>query len=241
MIARHPSRVPGLYAIRTDTKGERSFTYWRDQSAVRDFFALPEHDALMEKAAGADLLLLSGITLSLFDRADRSRLAALADRLRSRGGMVAFDGNFRARGWASHRDAAAAFADFGAHASIALPTVEDEALLHGISQAPAAIAARWHALGVPEVVVKMGPDGAYVSIDGVGQVVPTTPIAPVDTSGAGDAFGAAYLSARLARHDAAAAAAFGHRLASETVRHRGAIPPRDAVEQIQHGRPPHSG
>ncbi|MDG2231893.1 MAG: PfkB family carbohydrate kinase, partial [Paracoccaceae bacterium] len=28
-------RVPGLYAITTNAQGERSFSYWRDQSAAR--------------------------------------------------------------------------------------------------------------------------------------------------------------------------------------------------------------
>ena len=33
-------RVPGLYAITTDHHGERSFSYWRDQSAARRLFQL---------------------------------------------------------------------------------------------------------------------------------------------------------------------------------------------------------
>src|SRR5690349_6649726 len=40
-----PERHAGLYAIRTDPSGERSFTYWRDQSAARRMFDLPESSA----------------------------------------------------------------------------------------------------------------------------------------------------------------------------------------------------
>ena len=40
LVLRHPSRGPGLYAITTDETGERSFTYWRDNSAAREMFAL---------------------------------------------------------------------------------------------------------------------------------------------------------------------------------------------------------
>jgi len=235
LIARHPGRQPGLYAIRVDDRGERSFTYWRGQSAVRDFFALAYADTLLDRAAEADLLFLSGITLSLFDSAGRSQIAELADRVRQRGGMVAFDGNYRPRGWSSPLEAESAFADFAPHATIALPTLEDEALLSGRKEEAEAVAARWHAHGVPEVIVKLGADGAYVSTADQKALVPTTPVVPVDTSGAGDAFDAGYLAARLAGHDAAAAAAFGHRLAGETVRHRGAIPAREAVIHIQPG------
>ncbi|WP_232476109.1 sugar kinase [Flavisphingomonas formosensis] len=233
LIARHPLRVPGLYAIRVDEKGERSFTYWRDRSAARDFFALPQSAALMEQAAAADLLFLSGITLSLFDGAGRRRIADLADRVRRHGGIVAFDGNFRPRGWGSPDEAERAFLDFAARATIALPTAEDEALMHGHQETPEGIADRWHAQGVAEVIVKLGAEGAFVSADGVRELVPTTPVMPVDTSGAGDAFDAGYLAARLADYGPAAAARFGHRLAGETVRHRGAIPTRDAVIHIQ--------
>lgn len=233
LIARHPSRVPGLYGIRVDDKGERSFTYWRDSAAARDFFVLPQSAVLFEQAADADLLFLSGITLSLFSGADRGRIADLADRIRARGGIVAFDGNFRPRGWESPLEAERAFLDFAAHATMALPTAEDEALMHGQLESPEAIADRWHQQGVREVIVKLGADGALVSAEGVRELVPTTPVQPVDTSGAGDAFDAGYLAARLAKHDPAAAARFGHRLAGETVKHRGAIPARHAVIHIQ--------
>ena len=235
LIARHPARVPGLYGIRVDAAGERSFTYWRDRSAVRDFFALAEADALLAEAATADVLLLSGITLSLFDAAGRGRIADLADRVRARGGIVAFDGNYRPRGWASAFEAKAAFAEFAPHATLALPTGEDEALLHGRAEEAEAIAARWHAAGVRDVIVKLGAAGAFISTPDARMLVPTAPVVPVDTSGAGDAFDAGYLAARIAGHAAPAAARFGHRLAGETILHRGAIPPRDAVIHLQPG------
>ncbi|MEJ2030652.1 MAG: PfkB family carbohydrate kinase, partial [Maritimibacter sp.] len=37
-IRGHPDRLPGIYAIAVDEAGERSFTYWRDQSAARTLF-----------------------------------------------------------------------------------------------------------------------------------------------------------------------------------------------------------
>lgn len=233
MVARHPVRVPGLYGIRVDAAGERSFTYWRDRSAARDLFALPQADALMARAGEADLLFLSGITLSLYDGAGLARIAAAADAVKARGGMVAFDGNYRPRGWTDARAAQKAFLDFAPHATLALPTAGDEAMLWGGDETAEEIAARWHGAGASEVVVKLGADGALVCADGGLAHVPTTPVVPVDTSGAGDAFDAGYLAARLAGLDPVAAARFGHRLAGETIRHPGAIPPRDAVADLR--------
>ena len=34
-VFRHVSRAPGMYLIETDETGERSFTYWRNESAAK--------------------------------------------------------------------------------------------------------------------------------------------------------------------------------------------------------------
>jgi len=232
MIARHPDRVPGLYGIRVDAQGERSFTYWRDRSAARALFDMPESAALLERAADADVLFLSGITLSLYDATARARLGQVADTVRERGGIVAFDGNYRPRGWTDAGAARAAFEDFAGHVTLALPTAGDEAMLYG-DETPDVIARRWHGAGAGEVAVKLGADGALVSTGAATTRVPTVAIAPIDTSGAGDAFDAGYLAARLAGQPPMEAARLGHRLAGETIRHPGAIPPRAAVADIR--------
>ena len=41
-ILRLPGRLPGLYIIQTDLKGERRFSYWRETSAARLLFQAPE-------------------------------------------------------------------------------------------------------------------------------------------------------------------------------------------------------
>lgn len=232
LIARHPDRVPGLYGITVDDAGERSFAYWRDRSAARDLFALPEAEALLARAVEADLLILSGITLSLYDAPGRARLGAVAAAVRARGGMVAFDGNYRPRGWPDAATARAAYADIAPYVTLALPTAEDEAMLHGRSDTPQEIARRWHDTGAGEVVVKLGAEGAWVSAAGDAALVPTEVCRPVDTSGAGDAFDAGYLAGRLAGQAPDEAARLGHRVAGRTIAHPGAIPPREVIAEF---------
>lgn len=225
MVLRDPSRMPGLYAIRTDASGERSFSYWRSDSAARRFFALPDAAMLFPRAMAADLFYFSLISLAVLPDEGRHALIDVARRLRTAGRTVAFDGNYRPALWADRaeavrwRDAAIGCATIG------LPTAEDEALLSGEPDADA-VEAHWRAAGAQEVVVKMGAAGCRLT--GGAVVAPVTSLVPVDTSGAGDAFNAAYLLARMAGEAPEDAASAGHRLAGWVIQRRGAVPDRDA-------------
>ncbi|GAA0869156.1 sugar kinase [Brevundimonas basaltis] len=223
-----PDRVPGLYAIRTDDAGERTFTYWRETSAARNFFALRDSARAAEAMKRADLFYLSGITLSLFDDAGRATIHAIARAVRARGGKVAFDPNYRPRNWPSHSAAREAVAAFLPLVDWALPTFEDEQALMG-DATPADTDARWRAAGASLVIVKQGPDGALASDGGPARLVETAPIQPVDTTGAGDSFNAACLHALMSGADLVAAVEAGHRLARQVIQHRGAIIPVDRM------------
>ncbi|HEY0630373.1 MAG TPA: sugar kinase [Sphingomicrobium sp.] len=229
LILSDPERNPGLYAITTDRRGERSFTYWRSRSAARRMFDLEGAKVVLERASDVTLLYFSLISLAILPPRGRDRLLRLATRVREQGGRVAFDSNCRPRLWRSSgearrmRDAAIALCDIG------LPTLQDERQLSGF-QSAASVVAHWRALGVGEVVVKMGSEGAFV--DGT-PVAPPAPLKPVDTTGAGDAFNAAYLAARLRGKSPAEAASSGHELAGWVVMRNGAIPPADRTAPYQ--------
>ncbi|MBB4858894.1 2-dehydro-3-deoxygluconokinase [Novosphingobium chloroacetimidivorans] len=224
LLLSDPTREPGLYAIQVDEAGERSFAYWRGQSAARRLFELPESGRLAAAAARSDLLYFSLITLAILPESGRRMLLDIASQVRAAGGRVAFDGNYRPRLWASREEAMATRDEAIAHADIGLPTYDDEAQLSGERDADA-VAAHWSGLGCGEVVVKQGGDGCRLP-DGSWSVPPKV-LAPVDTSGAGDAFNAAYLQARLDGSSPDVAAEQGHRLAGWVITRFGAIPPRD--------------
>ncbi len=221
LVLDHPTRSTGLYAISTDAAGERSFSYWRDTSAAREMFALPGSALAMATAAQADLLAFSLISLAILPDEGREALLALARQVRRNGGMVAFDGNYRPRLWASAVEARTARDLAIACATIGLPTLEDEQLL-GQTGDEAAVAAHWLALGCSEVVVKLGPRGCLLA--GGTVIAPPARLQPVDTSGAGDAFNAGYIGARLDGSDCVQASEAGHELAAWTIMRPGAIP-----------------
>lgn len=222
-------RNAGLYVIDTDTRGERNFTYWRDNSPARELFELPGWEAVAESIIEAGTIYLSGITLSIYTNIGLGRLFATLEFARERGARIVFDGNFRPRNWKGDlARARTVYAQALKRSSIALPTFEDEAMLWG-DGSPAATAERLATFGVPEVVVKNGPDGALVMAGGTSHFVPIpAPVEPIDTTAAGDSFNAAYLAARLSGQSAVAAAEAGHVLAGRVIRHRGAILPRQA-------------
>ncbi|AXJ94411.1 MULTISPECIES: sugar kinase [unclassified Sphingomonas] len=225
LVLTDPDRRPGLYAVTNDATGERHFTYWRDTSAARRLFDLSGIAAASASAARADLLVFSLISLAILSPTARAALLDLGRAVRGRGGRVAFDGNYRPALWADAGEARSAHAAAMAIADIGLPSFDDEAALFGDAD-PAVTLARWHDAGVAEVALKCGAQGCWV---GSRLSPPPHVLVPVDTSGAGDAFNAAYLAARMAGIAPLAAAERGHRLGGWVVTRRGAVPALDAA------------
>jgi 2-dehydro-3-deoxygluconokinase len=226
LVLRHPDRIAGLYAIRVDDDGERTFTYWRSQSAAREFFACPGADAAMARAGRARLLYVSGITLSLFDRAGRGKVMELARSVRQNGGQVAFDTNYRPKGWPDQAEARDVFTAFGRLSDIVLPTLDDDRSLFGDTGSESC-AGRWLGLGAKEVAVKLGAEGAYVATQSEHRQIAARAVHKVkDTTGAGDAFNAAYLAHRHAGKDEFGSAEAATVLAATVVQSAGAILPR---------------
>src|SRR5215469_14076838 len=76
LVRRLPGRMPGLYQIQVDDRGERSFHYWRDQAAARAYFDT-DLSPLEAEADDFEALYLSGITLAILPPHGRERLFAL--------------------------------------------------------------------------------------------------------------------------------------------------------------------
>lgn len=227
-VVRVPGRLPGLYMIERNGLGERSFLYWRDRAPAREFF---DHidDLVLERLARFDWLYLSGITLSLYNDDGRARLIELLSRARRNGGRVAFDGNYRPRGWNDATTARRVFDSLLPHVDLALPTFDDEKLLFGDADADSC-AARLRAAGIAEIVVKMGSRGCIVySEGGRTEVIPDEVLQPVDTTAAGNSFNAGYLAGRLSGASLSKSARAGHRLAGVVIQWPGAVIPRDAM------------
>jgi 2-dehydro-3-deoxygluconokinase len=230
-VLRLRGKLPGLYMIETNAAGERRFYHWRDASAVRGLMSLPETEALLASLTDYDLVYLSAITLSLFDLAGRARLIAALQRCRTSGVRVAFDTNFRARGWPDLDLARDAFTQAFAASDIVLASVEDLSALYP-DDGEGALLDR---IDADEIVLKLATPASIVRENGKPTRIEAQPMTGtvVDTTAAGDSFAAAYLHARLTGTEPVAAAKAGHHLAGTVVCHPGAIIPREAMPDMR--------
>ena len=82
---------PGLYSIETDEHGERSFSYWRNQSPSKKIFTGLNGKNLVKNTSKADIFYYSGITIGILDEIQQNQLIDLGSTAKT----SAFDFNFR--------------------------------------------------------------------------------------------------------------------------------------------------
>lgn len=226
-VARLKGKLPGLYMIATDDKGDRRFYHWRESAAARCLLDLAETETLLQSLGGYDLVYLSAISLSIYTESGRRRLFAALREARQRGARIAFDTNFRARGWPDLDVARRIFHEAFETADITLASTEDLLPLYQNESTEGLLAK----IPSGEVILKLAEPASILRVDNTTRRIVAEPVtAPVvDTTAAGDSFAAAYLAARLGGAEPEDAARAGHRLAGLVVCHPGAIIPRSAM------------
>jgi 2-dehydro-3-deoxygluconokinase len=226
-VMRLEGKLPGIYLIGTDAKGERRFFHWRENAAVRSLLDLPETASLLEALGEYDLIYLSAITLGICRSEGRARLLAALREARDKGARIVFDTNFRVRLWPDLDVARAVYAQAFETADIVLASVEDLQMLYPDQAAEALLTC----IPTDEVVLRMAEPVSIVRAAGATQILRAEPVAApvVDTTAAGDSFAAAYIAARLTGAEPIDGARAGHRLAGIVVCHPGAIIPRAAM------------
>ena len=216
-------KVPGLYYITVDATGERSFTYWRNDSAARHMFSGADGQDLLAALDAYDGVYLSGITLAILANTALDALVARLELFHAQGGKIYFDTNFRPALWPDLAVAQAWYKRLLALCDIAFLTLEDEQLLFA-TPTPQAILQRCAGIGVPELVIKCGREPCIIRHQGQVLSIPAVPVARVvDTTAAGDAFSGAYLAERLKGATPVQAAQAAHAVAAKVIGISGAF------------------
>lgn len=220
-IARIDGRTVGLYMIQLN-EGERSFTYWRENSAAKKLASDP--DTLNEAMSSASVIIFSGISIAILSNADRQNLYKALAIDRSNGSLIVFDPNLRPLLWPDTKTMCEEVTKAASLADILLPSFDDEAQYFG-DQSPHVTLDRYANLGAKLVVVKNGSNKilAGSSQRELIEYMPTPVDQPVDTTAAGDAFNAGFLSAYLGGEKIVNALAAGSDLSAKVICHRGAL------------------
>jgi len=173
--------------------GDPHVAYYRKGSAASKM--TPEQmDAI--DLTGFDLLHMTGIlpALSLECRAATKRLM---ERAKTAGITVSFDPNLRPTLWESKAIMIKTLNDLAQLADIVLPGIEEGLTLMG-SDDPAKIADYYQELGAKQVIVKVGPVGAYARDGKTSAMIPGFKVETViDTVGAGDGFATGVISGMI--------------------------------------------
>lgn len=217
-------RCVGIYSISTDNEGERTFNYWRDNSAARTLFTDNDFSVLDE----FDVVYLSAITLAILPDNIRTglleKLATLRDTKKTK---VAFDSNYRPALWESASVAKTTIDNAWRITDIALPSVDDELAVFKENN-EAEVLKRFESYGVTTGALKRGAvgpvgippkDNSIVNYPSVNKVA--------DTTAAGDSFNAGFLHAILSGSDNSTALLAGHNCAAKVIGYPGAIVPKD--------------
>src|SRR6185437_1896964 len=216
---------PGIYGIpldaprqATDRRGQATFSYWRTQSAARQFLQSAQLQHFQELLGQPDLLLISGIALALCSTASFESLCEWIQLHRHECSVI-FDCNYRKALWPSDQHARDRIGTFEKLASVIATGVEDERLLWDAADTTEVIK-RVGSMGV-EYIVRGGRAGCWAGVGEQWDHVASIPVQAIDTAGAGDAHLAGYVAARVSGCGRAESAEFANTVAAVIVSQHG--------------------
>ncbi|WP_022734426.1 sugar kinase [Thalassospira lucentensis] len=219
-VIRVQDAQPGLYMIHLK-EGERSFSYWREQSAAKRLAT--NTDLLARVIAQNEIVYFSGITLAILPEQDRETLLHLLQKARMNGQQIVFDPNIRPRLWETPFQMKLMIEKAAAISNLVLPSFADEQEVF-YDRDGHATADRYLNLGCDEAVVKNGGGPIlYKSRTGKIKDITLERVLPRDTTGAGDSFNAGFIHSRRMGMTAEDAITSAHEIASYVVLQPGAI------------------
>jgi sugar/nucleoside kinase (ribokinase family) len=178
-----PAVATAATVVLVDSGGERTFLHVPGANA-----ALRAEELGEELYRGRALHLAGALVL---DALDGEPAAALLAEARRRGLHTSLDTVYDPAGhWERVLPSLP-------HCRLVTPGLAEAQAITGEAE-PGRAARRLRELGASEVAVTLGPDGCYVSSEQFEGHVPGIPVQTVDSTGAGDAFAAGLLYARLA-------------------------------------------
>ncbi|GAB2694009.1 sugar kinase [Aliiglaciecola aliphaticivorans] len=221
----------GSYMVITDDFGERSFIYWRsDSAAKRMISALSSEQSMALNKAG--MFFFSGISLAILLDEERALFWQKLEEMQQAGVLIVFDPNYRPQLWRSPDIAKMNIEKAFQMADVLLPGVDDFDKLYGVDDVEECIGLCMQ-YSPKELVMKQGEKNVIIVNEQGREIVPIVANDNVvDTTSAGDAFNGVYLGARVSGFDLKTSALAASAAASKVIETPGAIMPRDLFESF---------
>ena len=183
-VQRTSAAITGIFYINVTPDGQRTFFGGRGANAL---LRLPSRSAVFRSGAAA--VHIAGH--SFLDRGPARAATQLINAIHARGGWVSLD-----VGMEPSKAIPQKILQIIRSVDILLVSLDEAAALTGTRDPRRAFASLRKA-GAREVVLKIGQRGCMISAGGRPVLIPSFSVRAVDSTGAGDAFVAAFLQARL--------------------------------------------
>lgn len=226
LVATDPDAFTGIYFVTHDERGHH-FSFFRAGSAASRIAPAGLPRAALGQARA---LHLSGISLAISNSACDASFEAM-HVARAGGALVSFDTNLRLKLWGRDR-ARAVIAEALAQCDVCLPSLDDIAVVAGFED-PDRLADFCLGKGARIVALKLGSRGALVADRDRRVRIAPHPCKPVDATGAGDAFGGAFVARLVAGDDMEAAGRYAAVAAALSTEGYGAVEPIPRAERVR--------
>lgn len=175
------------------SKGDPMTAYYRKESA---FAHIGVDEINKINFDGVKIVHVTGIPPAL-SMSCREATYRLIERAKENGVYVSFDPNLRPALWEDKETMIRVINDLASRCDIILPGINEGLILTG-NEEPSKIADFYQGLGVKDVIIKLGADGAYVRNESESYIQSGFKVDHIiDTVGAGDGFAVGVISGKL--------------------------------------------
>jgi sugar/nucleoside kinase (ribokinase family) len=199
-LERH--RVDTNYLVQ-DPNSHTSVVFVSRTTGTPDFMALRDADYALAPSevpeeAIARARIVHASTFALSREPCRSAVSKALRLAHRQGKIVSLDPNYSPRIWPDYEEAQQVVRSLCRYVTVIKPSLDDASRFFGPEHAPEHYIRMFHELGPETVILTMGEEGVLSSYQGqiVGHI-PVQPVEVVDATGAGDAFWAGFLVAKL--------------------------------------------
>ena len=220
---------PGLYSIEINEKGERSFSYWRDQSPSKYIFLGSKGKKLIKDINNADIFYYTGISAGILDEKQRKDLINIG----SSAIICGFDFNYRSQLHYNNKVSQLLFNEINNRVDIHFVSFDDARELFNI-KSPLEI---FEIINEKKNLILIRYKNSII-FKNKQQEIKTVTVPHgevVDTTAAGDAFNGSFLAIMNNNKNVPVEEniLISHSVTREVIKHRGAIISKNKMPKIK--------